>query len=179
MLNLADLEELTGDLVRQEEGAAVIELGALVESLAGEDRHHGVVAGDTAPRLPRLLLGSSEVKERASAAPQAAVLGPGGVTTPDADEELVRRLGGLTGVDLDRVPVQGADLAVLDLVPRSIAGLDGLGHVLLLHRGARTLLKSVDHVLEVPPAEAVEFEVELLRLVTEHEGESARDSFVE
>jgi hypothetical protein len=172
------LEVLGRDGVGEVQGLSVVEAHPVLPRVACEDRDNGVLGRCAATHLDGVLLAPCEVQEATTSGAQTA---PGRalcVAAAHPQVELLRRLAGLTRIDLDRVPVEGTDLAVDDLVPRTITGLDGLGNVLYFNVLVQLLAEGIEDILQICVAEFVDLHIELVRLVAEHVGEFAGQTLV-
>jgi hypothetical protein len=176
-LDVADFEEVRRDRAREEQRLPVVEVDPLLPRVDRVHLDHRVVARGPPPGLERVLRRQREVEEAPPTRTQPVPSGAVRVVFRYADVEDVRRLRGLARLHLDRVPVERADRALTDLVPRPVAAFDGLDDVVGLDRLAEALVQGGDDVLEIGEAELVHLEVELLGLVAEHVSERAGDAF--
>ncbi len=126
VLDLTDLKELGGNLVREVQGPAIVEVDAFVIGFACVDDDDRVVLGRAAAGLTGLLLGAGEVQERAASAAESVLFRAICVAASNADEELVGRLGRLAWIDREGVAVEGANLVAVDFVAGTVAGLNGI-----------------------------------------------------
>jgi hypothetical protein len=177
-VDISDLEVIGGDRVREEQGLAIVEAHAVLPRITREDRDDRVLRRGAATHLLGVLFARREVQEVTTSRAQAAPCSAVSVAAAHAEVELLRRLSRLARVNLDRVSIQSADLAVDDLVARTITGLDGLCHFLLFDVLVELFTERVQDVLEVGVSELVDLYVELLRLVPKHVGEFAGQTLV-
>jgi len=159
------------------ERPTVEEVDSVLPRIQGVDAKDGVLARSATACLARVLQVERQVEEAAPASPQSKLLGAPQVAGVHADVQELGRPRGFTGLDLDRVSVERTDLAVANLVARSVASFDGGFDIRLIDRLAQALLERADDVRHGTEAVAVEFEVELLRLVPKHVRERAGDAF--
>ena len=178
-MDVAHVQEVRGDLLTKEQGVAVVELDAILEGLEGAHGHHGVFRGDAAAHLPCVVELESQVQEGAPSAAQAAGLRPVRITAADADVEQLGRLARLPRIDGERVPVEGPNAPVDDLVTAAVAGADRLLDVFVVDRLAQALIEGLNNVIEITVTMGVQLEVELLGLMTEHVRQGTGDALGE
>ncbi len=176
-VHFAHVQEFSRDRIRQEQRTAVVEVDACFPRIAGADRDHHVVVCGAPTGFDRVLGRERQVQETPPTCAQSVATRAIGIAARDTDEQLGRRLGGLAGLDLDRVSVQRADLRAFDLVALTIAAEDCVAHVHLVDRFTEAFVQRAHHVVDFGVSELVDGEVEFLRLVAEHVSERASDAF--
>jgi len=172
---VADLDHLRRDLVREPQRGAVVEVHAVLPRVESTDLEHRVLARRASTGLGSVGRRQSEVQEAAPARAQAVALRALDVARRDAEIEELGRLAVGAGLDRDRVAVQRADAIADDFVARTITRFDRVEHVGFLDRLTQALVEGADHVSHVREAVGVDFEVELLRPVAQHESQGTGD----
>jgi hypothetical protein len=175
VIGLFDLEQMGRHLFSQPKRVAVVEVDPLFPGVEGLDRKNRVVAGQSTTRFDGVLLTQGQMQEAPASAAQSKTLRPLHVPFRKRHVEHLGGLGRVAGVDGDRMAIEGANLVAIDLVART-AGPDGFLDIADFHRLADLLIESTDHFIEVRIAVLVQFEVELLRLVAEHESQRPGDA---
>ncbi len=77
------------------------------------------------------------------------------------------------------MPVERSDLAIDYFVAGTVSLLDRLFEILGFEVVVDALRESVENILDIGIAKSIYFEIELLRLMAEHEGQKARDALGE
>ena len=177
LINIVD--ELSRDLFGKKNRATVIEIDTVFPGVARQDTDHRIAPIQATANLPGLLLGEGQVNVRTTHTFKAVTLNVGHIPATHSGKQLVRRFVRFPGIHLDRVAIKGANAAILDLVSCTVGPSQGLVHVFLFNRLAEPLIEGPNNIVQVTPAELVEFQIEFFRLVPEHVCQRTGQTLVE
>ena len=176
-MDLAHLDEVHADVLCQEQGLPVVELGTALHRLGRVNLDDGVLGCCAPAHFLRFFVGKRQVQERATTAAKSILFGTTCVPTTDTHIQELGRFGALARVYREGVSIEGANAPVLDGVAAASSGVEGLVNVRLLDVLTQTITQGVDDLAQISSPTAVQVQIEFLGTMPKHVGQGTGDSF--